>query len=58
MMAFMGVRMSWDILERNTVLARLLASAWAFSAADCFSRLDMMLYTLNIIMRLATISPI
>ena len=29
MMAFMGVRISWDMLERNTLLALLARLAWA-----------------------------
>ncbi len=34
-MAFMGVRISWDILDKNSLLARLACSAsfWAASAA-------------------------
>ena len=36
MMAFMGVRMSWDILERKVVLAWL--ALWACIRASCRAR--------------------
>ena len=47
-MAFMGVRMSWLILERNSLLARLARSAsrWAFSTAASWRR-DMRRYRKN-----------
>lgn len=47
-MAFMGVRMSWLMLERNSLLARLARSAslWAFSTAASWRR-DMRRYRKN-----------
>ena len=37
-MAFIGVRMSWLMLERNVLFALLLCSAWTFCFSICFSR--------------------
>ena len=42
MMAFIGVRISWLMLERKLVFARLASSARIFSRSMLFSRLWMM----------------
>ena len=47
MMAFMGVRISWLMLDRKLVLARLDSSARIFSRSICFSRRWMIAELLN-----------
>ena len=58
MIAFMGVRMSWLMLNRNVVFALLLSSAWTFWFSS-FRRWRMIvLYMLNMITNVTMMSTI
>ena len=50
MIAFIGVRMSWDMLNRNWLFARLpsIARIFSRSAASCFRRTRFCTYSITV----------